>query len=111
MTRHLPFYLVEVTFITFLAWLGLFLAVRALRRRGVALWPRWTATIAIMWTALACVDVLMREVIGPEFTLHYYFGIWTLLSGGALWLAVWLRQFAATLRGRLANGIKSGRNE
>ena len=107
MIRHLPVYLVEATLISALAWVGLLLAVNALRRLDIDVKPRWGLILTPLWLAVAAIALIMSELIGPEFTLHYYFGIWTLLGGGALWLAVWIRQFAASMRGRFGGMAKA----
>jgi hypothetical protein len=102
MIRHLPFYCIEATLITLLVWLGLFLAVNGGQRMGVAIRPRWTVTIAALWIAIACTGAVLSEMIGPEFTLHYYFGIWTLIGGSALWLVAWAHRGGASLRDRFS---------
>jgi peptidoglycan/LPS O-acetylase OafA/YrhL len=106
MIKHLLFYCAETTLITIMVLLGMLLAVSALKRVGVSIRPRWTMTIAGLWIAIACIDAVMSESIGPEFTLHYYFGIWTAVGGGVLWLVVGLRQGAISLKGRLTRQRK-----
>jgi hypothetical protein len=100
--QHLVFYCIEATLITSMAWLGLFIAVNGMQRAGIAIHPRWTVAIAGLWIAVACTDALMSEMIGPEFTFHYYFGIWTMIGGAALWLALWIRQGTSLLLARAA---------
>jgi hypothetical protein len=101
MIRHFLFYLSETTFITFMVWLGLFLGVNALRRTGIAIRPRWTIILGTLWVAIACIDAVMSERIGPEFTLHVHFGIWMLVGGGVCWIVVWLRQGTTSLQQRI----------
>jgi hypothetical protein len=102
MIKHLLFYFAETTLITGLAWLGLRLAVNGLARAGVSLRPRWTQVIPALWLFIACINASMSELIGPEFTLHYYFGIWTLMGGAALWTIVLARQGLISVRARFA---------
>lgn len=102
--KHLLFYFVETTLITFLLWSGLFLAVNALKRMGYTLRLRRIVPVVI-WIGIATIDVIMSEALGPEFTLHYYLGIWILIGGGALWLVAVTRQAAASFRSRNAKPI------
>jgi hypothetical protein len=44
----------------------------------------------------------MSELLGPEFTLLYYFGIWTLIGGAGLWLVTLARSTATAFRARRA---------
>jgi hypothetical protein len=98
-TQHLLFYVVETTFITLMLCIGVFVAMHALRRLGMAVRLSWSVPIAL-WILIACVDVLFSEMIGPEFTLHYYFGLWTFIAACVFWLMTLAHKLALAVRTR-----------
>lgn len=101
MIRHFAFYAIESAVIVAAVWFGVLLAANALRRVGVPIRVRWIATVWL-WLAVWALDALLSEALGPEFTLHYYLGIWTFIGGALLWLVIVTRQGVAGIRGWLA---------
>jgi hypothetical protein len=101
MIRHLLFYCAEATLITAALGLALWLVASALRRIGIAIRVRWTVLVAL-WIGIACLDTLLSEAIGPEFTQLDLFAFWSLMAAAALWLGVVVRAALGSVRNRLA---------
>jgi len=106
MIKHLVFYALETTLITGMMWVGLWFAVRALRRMGVPV--RLKLVVPVLgWLVIAAIDTVMSEWLGPEFTLLYHFGIWTLVGGFGLWLITTVRFGLTAIRARAGSRMAS----
>jgi hypothetical protein len=101
--KHVLFYAAEATIITLLLCTGVLLASRALRRLNVTVQLHWSVPVAL-WILIIGVDMLFSQMIGPEFTLHYYFGLWTLIGGCIFWLMTFGRDMALSLQNRVRAG-------